>query len=45
MRLIALTDSGEHPAREHARTSGFERYLLKPLTAAAVHEVLCTPFQ
>ncbi|HZF26714.1 MAG TPA: response regulator [Steroidobacteraceae bacterium] len=22
MRLIALTDSGEHPGREHARSSG-----------------------
>jgi CheY-like chemotaxis protein len=42
MRLIALTDKGEHPAREHARTSGFERYLVKPLTAEAVKEVLDT---
>lgn len=42
MQLIALTDSGDHPAREHARTSGFERYLVKPLSAAAVQEVLDT---
>jgi CheY-like chemotaxis protein len=42
MRLIALTSSGEHPAREHARASGFERYLVKPVTAAAVQEVLST---
>jgi CheY-like chemotaxis protein len=43
MRLIALTESGEHPGREHARTSGFERYLVKPFTAAAVQEALDTP--
>jgi CheY-like chemotaxis protein len=41
-RIIALTDTGEHPAREHARTSGFERYLVKPVTAEAVQEVLDT---
>jgi CheY-like chemotaxis protein len=41
-RLIALTDSGVHPAREHARASGFERYLVKPLTPEAVREVLDT---
>jgi len=40
MRLIALTDSGDHPAREHARASGFERYVVKPITDAAVREVL-----
>ncbi len=42
MRLIALTDSGEHPGREHARTSGFERYLVKPISVAALQEVLDT---
>ncbi len=40
MRLIALTDSGEHPGREHARASGFERYLVKPISVAALQEVL-----
>src|SRR6185295_10998011 len=30
MRLIALTSSPEHAAREQARAAGFERYLLKP---------------
>ena len=43
MRLIALTSKGEHPAREHARASGFERYIVKPVTDAAVREVLDTP--
>jgi CheY-like chemotaxis protein len=42
MRLIALTDSGEHPGREHARASGFERYLVKPVSIAALQEVLDT---
>lgn len=40
VQLVALTDSGEHPGREHARASGFERYLVKPLTVAALQEVL-----
>jgi len=40
MRLVALTDSGEHPGREHARASGFERYIVKPITRAAVIEAL-----
>jgi CheY-like chemotaxis protein len=40
VRLIALTDSGDHPARERARASGFERYLVKPITALALREVL-----
>ena len=43
MRLIALTDSGEHPGRDHARASGFERYLVKPITVAALREVLALP--
>ena len=42
MRLIALTDSGEHPGREQARASGFERYLVKPVSATALQEVLDT---
>jgi CheY-like chemotaxis protein len=43
MRLIALTHSGEHPGRERARASGFERYLVKPVTATALREILNTP--
>jgi CheY-like chemotaxis protein len=43
MRLIALTNSGDHPGRERARASGFERYLVKPVTAAALREILNTP--
>ncbi len=43
IRLIALTDSGDHPGREHARASGFERYLVKPITAVALREVLAPP--
>ena len=42
MRLIALTDSGEHLGREHARQAGFERYLVKPIGVAALQEVLET---
>src|SRR4029078_9889907 len=33
LRLIALTSSPEHAAREEARAAGFERYLLKPVTS------------
>jgi CheY-like chemotaxis protein len=40
MRLIALTAKGNHATREHARASGFERYMVKPITEAAVREVL-----
>jgi CheY-like chemotaxis protein len=40
VRLIALTGEGDHPAREHARASGFERYIVKPISGAAVREVL-----
>ncbi len=39
-RLFALTGEGDHPAREHARSSGFERYIVKPISDAAVREVL-----
>jgi CheY-like chemotaxis protein len=42
-RLIALTDSGEHPGRELAREAGFERYLLKPVTGVALEELLSMP--
>jgi len=43
IRLIALTDSGDHPGREHARASGFERYLVKPISAVALREILTPP--
>jgi CheY-like chemotaxis protein len=39
-RLMALTDHSEHPGRDRARTSGFERYLVKPVTVEALQEVL-----
>jgi CheY-like chemotaxis protein len=39
-RLIALTDSNEHPARDDARAAGFERYLVKPVTAVKLQKVL-----
>jgi len=42
-RLIALTDSGAHPGREHARSSGFERYLVKPVVEADLEAVLSSP--
>ena len=39
-RLIALTDTIEHPGREDARAAGFERYLVKPVTLAELQKVL-----
>jgi CheY-like chemotaxis protein len=33
LRLIALTSSPEHAAREQARVAGFERYLMKPVAS------------
>ena len=42
-RLMALTDHAEHPGRERARASGFERYLVKPVTVEALQELLETP--
>jgi len=39
-RLIALTDNIEHPGREDARAAGFERYLVKPVTAVELQKVL-----
>jgi CheY-like chemotaxis protein len=42
LRLIALTDSAEHPGREVARGAGFERYLVKPVTRTDVEELLAT---
>ncbi|HYJ41951.1 MAG TPA: response regulator [Steroidobacteraceae bacterium] len=40
VRLIALTDNIEHPGREGARAAGFERYLVKPVTAIELQKVL-----
>ena len=34
VRLIAVTDNRVHGGRDNARHAGFERYLLKPITAA-----------
>jgi len=42
-RLIALTTSREHQDRELARVAGFERYLLKPVTALALSNLLKMP--
>jgi CheY-like chemotaxis protein len=36
LRLIALTADTEHPGRERAREAGVERYLIKPVDAAAL---------
>jgi CheY-like chemotaxis protein len=43
LRLIALTSSREHAGRELARAAGFERYLLTPVTAADLAELLEMP--
>lgn len=42
-RLIALTGSSEHADRERARAAGFERYLIKPVAASALDELLAMP--
>jgi len=39
LRLIALTANSEHPGRELAREAGIERYLIKPVGAAALEEL------
>ena len=39
LRLIALTANSEHPGREVAREAGIERYLIKPVGAAALDEL------
>jgi CheY-like chemotaxis protein len=43
LRLIALTSSREHAGRELARAAGFERYLLTPVTALDLAELLEMP--
>lgn len=40
LRLIALTSSRAHAGRELARVAGFERYLLKPVAALDLAELL-----
>lgn len=40
LRLIALTMSREHEGRELARVAGFERYLLKPVAAQDLSDLL-----
>jgi len=40
LRMIALTGSSDHPGRELARVAGFERYLIKPVAAAALDELM-----
>lgn len=42
LRLIALTSSPKHAGRELARGAGFERYLLKPVAALDLSELLQT---
>jgi CheY-like chemotaxis protein len=43
LRLIALTTSREHEGRELARVAGFERYLLKPVSALDLSNLLKIP--
>ncbi len=43
LRLIALTTSHEHEGRELARVAGFERYLLKPVAALDLANLLKMP--
>lgn len=40
IRLIALTGDFEHTGRDEARQAGFERYLAKPVTSAALQHLL-----
>lgn len=43
LRLIAVTSSPEHVAREEARVAGFERYLVKPVASLDLSSLLETP--
>jgi DNA-binding response OmpR family regulator len=45
VRLIAVTSSPEHVAREEARLAGFERYLVKPVASIDLASLLDTPSQ
>jgi hypothetical protein len=40
LRLIALTSSPEHAAREQARVAGFERYLLRPIASHDLSDLM-----
>jgi CheY-like chemotaxis protein len=39
LRLIALTDQIEHAGREEARSAGFERFLVKPVTQPEIDKI------
>jgi CheY-like chemotaxis protein len=43
LRLIALTSSPEHAAREQARVAGFERYLVRPFGPHDLSDLMETP--
>ena len=43
LRIIVMTSSRQHPGRERARAAGCERYLLKPVIALDLLEVLEMP--
>jgi CheY-like chemotaxis protein len=43
LRLIAMTSSRQHIGRDVARNAGFERYLLKPIAAADLSDLLAQP--
>ena len=45
LRLIALTTSRVHEGRELARAAGFERYLLKPVAALDLSNLLKMPVE
>lgn len=40
VRLVAMTSSRQHVGRDLARNAGFERYLLKPIAAADLSNLL-----
>jgi DNA-binding response OmpR family regulator len=44
-RLIAVTSSPEHVAREEARVAGFERYLVKPVASLDLSTLMERPSQ
>lgn len=40
LRIIALTHDYAHTDRDLARQAGFERYLAKPVSVSALHQLL-----
>jgi CheY-like chemotaxis protein len=40
LRLIALTADYVHAGRDLAREAGFERFLAKPVSGSALHQLL-----